>query len=126
MSPEQAAGRSDMIDGRSDVYSWGALLRFMLTREHPAAEGSGVWPREVPKQLRAIVDKARVAAPEGRYKSVDSMADDLARYLDGGAVTAYRETPWERIGRLFLKYQTPILLVTAYVVVRLILLLVRE
>ncbi len=129
MAPEQAAGRVDLIDQRSDVYALGALLRFMLTEQRPIgdeARQTSQWPATVSKPLRAIADKASAGDPGSRYQTANLLAQDVARFLDGGAVAAYRESLWERLGRLFLKYQTPILLVTAYVVVRLILLLVRE
>jgi hypothetical protein len=50
------------------------------------------------------------------------LARDLMRFRDGEAVTAYRETPIERLGRLYRRYELPILLVLAYMVMRVLLL----
>ncbi len=54
------------------------------------------------------------------------MAEDVANFLDRLPVSAYREPLWERAWRVTLKYRTPIILVLAYLAVRLILLLARS
>ena len=49
----------------------------------------------------------------------------MARYLDGAPVLAHRESLAERVGRLYLKYQTPIVLVLSYLAMRLLFLVWR-
>jgi serine/threonine protein kinase len=118
MAPEQAAGRSD-VDERVDVYALGALLAFLLCGK-PTVEGHG----RVPRALSAIVRRARAEAADARYSSVAALADDVRRYAGGFAVDAYRESLFERGRRLVRIYRTPILLVVAYLLMRVVLLLI--
>jgi hypothetical protein len=53
------------------------------------------------------------------------MAAEVARFLEGQPVEAYREPVHERLARLYTKYQTPILLVLAYLTMRLLFLVLR-
>jgi serine/threonine protein kinase len=113
MSPEQERGDSAHADPRSDVFALGRVLLFL-------ARAGG---REIAPPLAAIA--ARAAAPriEERYASVTALAEDVERFLDGAPVAAYRETPGERIARWFRRYQVAVVLVLAYLVLRLALLL---
>ena len=65
------------------------------------------------------------AAPEARYESAAALAADVARYLDGEPVQAHRESTAERAGRLFRKYQTAIVLVLTYLLIRFLFLAAR-
>jgi len=112
MSPEQAEGRSSALDARSDIYSLGKLLEYVVLRE-PANQKT-----RVPKPLRAISARAAAADPNDRYASVSDLADDVRRFLDGRAVSAYSENPWERTKRFYLRNQAAILLITTYLLVR--------
>ena len=110
MPPEQESGRSETADVRADVFALGAVLEAMV----PA-------PRARP--LAAIARKAKAAAMTDRYQTVEALARDLARYRQGQPVEAYRENVFERGARVYQKYRVPILLVLAYMVMRVILLL---
>ncbi|HXI21204.1 MAG TPA: serine/threonine-protein kinase [Gemmatimonadales bacterium] len=116
MAPEQAAGSHDLVDFRTDVYALGAVLRAIVT-------GSAGAP--VPRPLAAIWTRALDPDPELRYAGPAELAADVRHFLDAEPVSAYRETPWERAGRLYQKYQTAILLVLAYLTMRLIFLVAR-
>ena len=62
--------------------------------------------------------------PPDRYASVQELAADVSSYLDGLPVRAYRENLLERAERLFSRYRVAILLIAAYLFMRLVLLLV--
>ena len=88
---------------------------------HPA-------PRADPSaaRLEAICLKALAAEPALRYPGVSELSDDVTRYLEGERVLAHPEGLAERALRFASRYRTPILLVLAYVVMRVVLLLVAR
>ncbi len=116
MSPEQARGQLERVDERSDVSALGAILYFMLTREVPDSAA-------VPRALEAICRKALAREPAERYTDVGELAADVTRFLSHSAVAAYREGPFDRLRRLARKYRTPILLILAYLVMRILLII---
>jgi len=120
MSPEQASGDVAHVDERSDIYSLGALLRFLLTP--PAIGNSNLrWRRD--KALEAICAKATESNPANRYASVQDLSADVSRYLDGLPVSARKETVFEKAIRFYRRYTVPILLIAAYLVMRILLLI---
>jgi serine/threonine protein kinase len=123
MAPEQLAGGSSAIDERADVFGLGGILCFLLTGDHPPAGlPSGTRWLAVPAPLRAICERARAAAPDMRYCSVSDLAADVANYLDALPVTAHREDLFERGRRLAARHRTALLLILAYLVMRVTLL----
>ena len=112
MPPEQAGGGGGEVDARSDVYALGVMLR-SLAGERARAP------------LRSICRRATMPLGADRYPTAADLAADLVRYLDARPVLAHHETLWERSGRLYQKYQTAILLVMSYLVMRLLFLVGR-
>ena len=114
MAPEQARGDVETVGVRADVYSLGAVLKFLL-------EDSG----RIPKALSAIGRKATAEAADQRYPSVEELASDIAHYLDGLPVSAYSEGPLARIWRWMVKNRAWILLIVAYLAMRALFILWR-
>jgi len=120
MSPEQARGDVAHVDERSDIFSLGAVLRFLFTP--PATANSNLrWRRD--KALEAICAKATQNDPANRYASVSELSADVSRYLDGLPVSARKETALEKAARFYRRYTVAILLIAAYLIVRTLILL---
>ena len=97
MSPEQAAGRWDIIDHATDIYGLGGVLYALMTGSPPLVDGNwpemqqhiqrGDFPRpreknpRIAKTLEAICLKAMAPAPKDRYASASVLATDIERWL---------------------------------------------
>jgi eukaryotic-like serine/threonine-protein kinase len=88
---------------RSDVYSLGRML-----------EEFGPLPRP----LAAVAARASASDPEARYGSVQDLAADVTRFLDGLPVSAYRESAAERAERFARQNHVLLLLLATYLVVK--------
>ncbi len=124
MAPEQASGETGEIGPAADVFALGGILWFLLSGEHPLADSTDYMPPvsvAVPPRLIAISQKAMAPVPSDRYASVDLLSADIRRFLEGNAVGAYRETFWDRLGRLARRHRVAILLVLAYLLLRVVL-----
>jgi serine/threonine protein kinase len=120
MSPEQARGDIAQLDQRSDIFSLGALLSFLVAV--PASHGSSQSIRRKDKALDAVCDKATANQPDDRYATVSDLSADVSRYLDGLPVTARRENALEKLVRFYRRHTIPVLLIAAYLVMRILLL----
>jgi serine/threonine protein kinase len=138
MAPEQARGDVTTLDQRADVYSLGAMLRFLLgtqlggdskTTATNARTPSAIpiaWQSGTPRALIAISEKATSGDPANRYATVGGLANDVAHYLDGLPVSAYPESRLVRLWRWVVKNRAWILLILAYLVMRMLLIAWRS
>ncbi len=122
MSPEQVAGKPNLVDPRTDVYSLGITL-YELATLHDAFAGADRhaflrWiaeeeprpPRQVnpaiPVDLETILLKAIARSAQDRYLTAKELAEDLRRFLQGESILARRASLWDRAGKWARRHRT--------------------
>ncbi|MFH1436016.1 MAG: protein kinase [Pseudomonadota bacterium] len=97
MSPEQAAGKKERVDQRTDIYACGVILYKALTGVHPYkgrnyneimhsiftskhAAPSSLNPQITPEMER-VINKAMSKEPEGRFRDADEFIKEMTAFM---------------------------------------------
>jgi WD40 repeat protein/serine/threonine protein kinase len=122
MAPEQAEGRAELIDARTDIYGLGGILFAILTGQaprrgtdtmevlsrlldNPTPRVRSVAPH-APAALDAVCARAMAKERADRYASASELAAEVERYLADEPVAAYREPLSARLGRWTRRHRT--------------------
>ncbi|HTC94768.1 MAG TPA: SUMF1/EgtB/PvdO family nonheme iron enzyme [Terriglobales bacterium] len=115
MAPEQAAGKISELDERTDVYSLGAMLYEILSGEPPYKGNTALEVvrkvnqepppslqtgmhgfKPIPRELKAICEKAMTRDSRERYATAQEMRNDLQAYLEDQPVSCCSDTPLQK------------------------------
>lgn len=144
MSPEQANGRVEELDARSDIFALGGILHHLLTLELPfkgrdleavleKVRRADVRPAvyctagdlrlphlpggRVPESLSAVAAKAMARDPADRYASVPDLQRDLEAYQNGFATSAEQAGILKQMVLLIKRHRTAALGLAAVLLV---------
>lgn len=130
-SPEQAEGRPDKIDMRSDVYSLGVVLYQMLTGKFPSditgaardvlARIQRVDPvapsrlsSNIYDEVESITLKCLNKERDRRYQTAGELARDIERYLNGEPIEAKRDSGWYVLRKTLRRYRVQTAVAAAF------------
>ena len=102
MAPEQERGGD--VTPAADVYALGCILRQLIDAP--------------PRPLAAVIAKATADDAADRYPTAGELGEEIARYLEGAPLRAYRESVVERIGRWVSRNRALVTVVAAYLIMR--------
>lgn len=124
MPPEQAEGRLDEIDVRSDVYGLGAILYEILAGKAPFTgdqtqdvlkavihlmpESPHKINANTDKAIEAICLKALSKRRADRYQTATQLGEDVQRFLADEPVSCFVEPLGKRLGRWARKHRTAV------------------
>jgi serine/threonine protein kinase len=136
-SPEHAGGNPDAIDTRSDIYSLGVVLHYLLTGQFPYTVQGALRdvlenimraephrPSEsavgISSDLDTIVLKCLAKEPDRRYQSAADLADDIRHYLADEPIQARRDSMWYVLKKKARRYQVLAAAAAAVIVIAIV------
>jgi len=122
MSPEQASGRNQQVDVRTDIYSLGVILYEVLTGQFPyqvvghiadvlrniqevSPRRPSTVQRRINDELETIMLKALAKEPERRYQSAEGLASDIDAFLSGAPIEAKRDSSLYIVRKLLRRHR---------------------
>ncbi len=124
MPPEQATGKLDELDPRSDIYSLGGILYKLLTNQQPIEKGKIqevldrvinnkiIPPRQhdlsIPAALAAIAMKALAKLRDDRYSNALLLAADVEAWMADEPVSCFEDPPLVKARRWVKKHRTAV------------------
>ncbi|MCF6227807.1 MAG: serine/threonine-protein kinase, partial [Planctomycetes bacterium] len=125
MAPEQARGKLDEIDERTDVYALGAVL-YQILSGRPPYEGpsAGLIVQQVlagppirlksiapnvPPELINLVERAMAQDKSQRFASARELASEVQAFRDGRTLASYNYSAMENIKRWANRHKAQVL-----------------
>jgi len=122
MSPEQAAGRHEELDTRTDVYSLGVVFYELITSEFPYDVSTSMMEtlqnirsREpirptkrmasLNRDIEAILLKALAKVPDHRYQSATELSSDIDCWLRGLPILARSDSSLYLLRKLIVRHR---------------------
>lgn len=122
MSPEQAAGAHDQVDVRSDIYTFGVMLYYLMTGQYPYEVTGPLLttlkniqtsdPRALRSRLgrcdsdlEALCLKTLAKCPDDRYQSIAELHHDLACWLEGRPLVIKSHGTWYLLRKIMSRHR---------------------
>ncbi len=129
MSPEQALGKTALVDHRTDIYALGITLYELLTLRTAFPEDNSRTllvqiesqepprPRSlcpsIPPDLETVILKAISKVREDRYETSRQFAEDLSRFIEGRPTIAKPPTAIDRLTKWARRHRRTVITATS-------------